>query len=79
MKTINTQTIKEKQDRRIKLMNEALSETGITPFFAADQALVNELCEIMKVLHQHISCNYSFNRSDGFTDPEIEDWIRESI
>ncbi len=70
-------TMKEKENRRVKLMNEALSEGGITLFFAADQNLVNELCEIIGAFHRRLSSHT--NPSHGFTDQEIEEMIRESV
>ncbi len=56
---------------RMKLLDEALSESGVVPFFAADIPLVNELCELLGILHRELELS-------GMTADQIRNLVGEA-
>jgi len=59
------------KNKRVELMNEALSEHGIMPFHSLDNPLTDELCEIIGSL-------YRLCQTLGQTEKDIEVWIAAS-
>jgi hypothetical protein len=57
--------------QRIKLLEEALSENGIVPVFATDIPLVNELCEVIGILHRELEAR-------GMTAQQIQKIVGEA-
>lgn len=57
--------------KRIQLLDDALSERGIVPFFASDIPLVNELCEVIGILHRELE-------SRGMTADQIRSLVGEA-
>jgi hypothetical protein len=58
-------------DKRINLLEDALSENGVVPFFASDIPVVDELCEIIGILHRQLEAR-------GMTAEEIKKAIGEA-
>jgi hypothetical protein len=56
---------------RIKLLDEALSEGGIVPIFASDIPLVNDLCDLLGILHRELEAR-------GMTQEEIRNLVGEA-
>lgn len=63
MKTIN---------KKIQLLNEALSEGGIFIDNREFQPIIDNLCDIIGVLHRLLNSG-----PYGFTDDEINKWLSE--
>ena len=64
---------KTKGALRVELLDGALSESGLCPFHAGDAPLVNELCEIIGILHRRLESTYG-----PMTAEEIREVVQKS-
>ncbi len=65
----------------ILLLNKVLAtnnEIELSSFKNPPRKTIDDLCEIIRILHWNINSSGPHN-CIGFTDPEIEDWIKESV